>query len=913
MNEVAWGLLVVLLRTTAFFGGAALAARLVLKLGRPASPTVHRAVWLLVLLTGWFWWRLPVTIPYRETAVVRQMPSAAQGGAEQLAGQPSVSLDQDLRNRPITSAIAPHVRQQSANQGSLAVVRANWSVAILGVWLSGMFAILMVWIVRYAGSLRRLRAAGPAEEAWVRQWDDLCVLHGIREAIPLRATQRLGPLLCRAPGGYLLVVPAVLWRQLTPTERLSILQHELAHWKRRDPMKSTMVRLLALPHWFNPLSWLVAGWFDEAAEWACDEVAKGPSVEGCQEYAKALLQLDAVLGPRLSYHAAASGRGLSVRVQRLLRPQNEKDSLMKKTTILGTALGLALLGLVRLELIAKEPVDNGPVKGAIRKPLVIDFVAELGDKLTEGQRLYCEWDAATFGLPDPTQWKNLSAQEKAAKEKELLKQLSNDEESERVKAIDGLVALSSKKAVPGILRIAADRKEKNNWDRHTATRALGMLGDPSVVPELVHLTYHYNWNVRQWAQIALVRFTGQNFGHDVAAWRQWWKQHGGKPPIDVQPVKWATSPWMLNALGKLGNPSGQDEMDRQWIARRKESLGLQSPRDGKLSAIQRAMRDASEQNLSQSLSPSRWQNLDSQERAAEESQWLKQLSDPSESARVMAIYALTVLKSKKAVPGLLQIATERKEKNNRDRWMACRALGVVGDMSVTPELVQLTYHYNRDTRLWAQISLVRLTGENFGRDVAAWRQWWDNRGGKPPISEQPVKWATTPEMLRYADPKTMDESDRQLTGGDARARQINHGRAGTYWEKYKLWASYHKGMGGVAKNPAEANKLLAELVKGAYVVTFRPVHDFAPKTPSEFLAKFLNEPVLRSTSTGLGGASFFRTKPKNGVLIGSFLTEIPDETRKALESTRSVKVISVEKLTPERFIRYDASTQESLE
>ena len=90
--------------------------------------------------------------------------------------------------------------------------------------------------------------------------------------------------------------------------------------------------------------------------------------------------------------------------------------------------------------------------------------------------------------------------EKAAAEDKFIEQLSSDEEKERVEAIDALVGLGSKKAVPAILQIAADRKEKNNWDRHTACRALGMLGDSSVVPELVHLTYHYNWNTRQWAR-----------------------------------------------------------------------------------------------------------------------------------------------------------------------------------------------------------------------------------------------------------------------------------------------------------------------------------------------------------------------------------------------------------------------------
>ena len=84
-----------------------------------------------------------------------------------------------------------------------------------------------------------------------------------------------------------------------------------------------------------------------------------------------------------------------------------------------------------------------------------------------------------------------------------------------------------------------------------------------------------------------------------------------------------------------------------------------------------------------------------------------------------------IIKSKKAVDSLLKIAADRREKDNRDRWMATRALGIVGDESVVPELIHLVYHYNQNTRFWAQISLVRLTGKNFGRDWQKWGQWWN--------------------------------------------------------------------------------------------------------------------------------------------------------------------------------------------
>jgi hypothetical protein len=131
----------------------------------------------------------------------------------------------------------------------------------------------------------------------------------------------------------------------------------------------------------------------------------------------------------------------------------------------------------------------------------------------------------------------------------------------------------------------------------------------------------------------------------------------------------------------------------------------------------------------------------------------------------LAIHALTELKSKKAIPGILKIAANRKEaKDDFDREHACRALGILGNMTVVPELVHLTYHYDQNTRYWAQISLVRLTGENFGRDVAAWRQWWAKQGGKPPIAEETVPWATSSQNRSSADPKSMELLDSQLFG-----------------------------------------------------------------------------------------------------------------------------------------------------
>ena len=187
MNGVALGLLAALLRTTGFLGGATIIVRLVLHVGRPASPAVHRATWLLVLLTGWFWWRLPVAIPYHEMAARQQPASAVRAVEEQPPGQYWADAGREASAESIAAASPPPPRRLPADGGPGAVLRATWPVTILGAWLSGMFVVVMVWIAQYFGSLRQLRAAGPAEEAWVRN-GTICA-----RAAAFRQPFRFGP------------------------------------------------------------------------------------------------------------------------------------------------------------------------------------------------------------------------------------------------------------------------------------------------------------------------------------------------------------------------------------------------------------------------------------------------------------------------------------------------------------------------------------------------------------------------------------------------------------------------------------------------------------------------------------------------------------------------------------------------
>ena len=133
------------------------------------------------------------------------------------------------------------------------------------------------------------------------------------------------------------------------------------------------------------------------------------------------------------------------------------------------------------------------------------------------------------------------------------------------------------------------------------------------------------------------------------------------------------------------------------------------------------------------------------ERAALETKSIDMLSGPHSREYYQAINTLGAMRSTNGFKPLLAIATDRADKDNRDRWMAIRAVGLFGDKAIVPELIPLVYHGNVNTRWWAQISLVRLTGTNFAGDWRAWGAWWNRSGGRPVFATNDyVRWVQQP-------------------------------------------------------------------------------------------------------------------------------------------------------------------------
>jgi hypothetical protein len=212
---------------------------------------------------------------------------------------------------------------------------------------------------------------------------------------------------------------------------------------------------------------------------------------------------------------------------------------------IGTKLKSALTITPTIAMNQQPASTNAPVIETDEKPTQTIAVTALvssnafGNLLNADQRRMVRLTDDKFSsFFDSRTFDGWSDSDRADLEKQLLDTLKGSRSDEYYRAINSLAALHSAVAVPALRRIAFDRREKDNRDRWMAVRALGVLGDRQSVPEMIHLLYHYNSNTREWAQISLVRVTGQNFGDDWRAWGNWWNSQGGQPPFNPEIIRW---------------------------------------------------------------------------------------------------------------------------------------------------------------------------------------------------------------------------------------------------------------------------------------------------------------------------------------------------------------------------------------
>jgi beta-lactamase regulating signal transducer with metallopeptidase domain len=372
VNDYSPEIMKELLQRTVVVTVAAVLIAGILYLTRPASARIHRLLWCLVLLQGWLFLQYQVPIPWYEPLPVIETEEEDLVSASPVVEIHSSPLEKEtvglaLENDPSinsSSATLPVAATKNVTQSTNVIkdpvtvaspATFYWPTVLVGIWITGMLLIVVRWFFGYIRFVRSVPKTEVPDDRLSIRWDELLKKYGVKRSIALRMTESLGPMLCRLPRGYALFLPKQFWNGLSEQEQIVVLEHELAHYLRRDVWKSLCVRLLALPHWFNPCAWWAVRRFDQCAEWACDASAQQLEPEQRISYAKTLMRLVEQSGTAQPCRPALFGSSVLFRVKRLLSPHPPEDTKMKKLVLCSLVLLLIAFSLIRPQLVAQTP------------------------------------------------------------------------------------------------------------------------------------------------------------------------------------------------------------------------------------------------------------------------------------------------------------------------------------------------------------------------------------------------------------------------------------------------------------------------------------------------------------------------------------------------------------------------------
>lgn len=237
----------------------------------------------LILATAW----LLAAILRRHSAAARHM--VWTGAMASVVVLPLLSLSLPAWYPPLeptglvfraSGGIAPEMlsKPSAIAAGAPTAVTAqvrNWQLPVTAIWAAGTALMLLSIVVSYIGMARRRSAAAPFSGLS----SSVSVLRADVGSMPM-AFGVLHPVV-------FLPEDAADWS----AERVSmVLQHELAHVRRRDVLTQLMARVALAMNWWNPLAWKAWSDFVKERERATDDLVLATGARG-SDYAGHLLEI----------------------------------------------------------------------------------------------------------------------------------------------------------------------------------------------------------------------------------------------------------------------------------------------------------------------------------------------------------------------------------------------------------------------------------------------------------------------------------------------------------------------------------------------------------------------------------------------------------------------------------------------
>jgi beta-lactamase regulating signal transducer with metallopeptidase domain len=243
----------------------------------------------------------------RAAAWLRTPPEAGPDGA---AGEPEEEFAAEILEAPLAGEAAsgePRATGPAASPPVATVLPLEqgehaadprWTAlggaAIGTLWLAGTLAMAVLQALRIGAFRARLRSAAPAPGEVAAACATVAGRIGLGRAPAVRVLPGLSSPLVWALGRPVIYLPPELALPATRSVLQSVLAHELAHLRRRDPWISWLELVATCLYWWLPTLWWTRREMRRSADEACD--AWAVSVVGSRKsYAASLLSAVEIL------------------------------------------------------------------------------------------------------------------------------------------------------------------------------------------------------------------------------------------------------------------------------------------------------------------------------------------------------------------------------------------------------------------------------------------------------------------------------------------------------------------------------------------------------------------------------------------------------------------------------------------
>ena len=258
---------------------------------------------------------------------------------------PPISLVIQQVNEPFTAEPFSWDPDVSATSLAGTSYPAEWiAMALCTVWALGSLYVIFCWTRGWRRISEALRWASPA----------VASIDHVAGVAVLSSPAVLEPAVVGVFRPKLLL-PQDMESHLSALQLQAILQHELAHVRRRDNLTGLIHRAAEVLFWFHPLVWWIGARLNEARERACDEAVLRIGIEP-EIYGEAILKVcELYLKSPVPFVTGVTGSNLKTRMEEIMsRRIAPQLTLVRKAT-------LVVAGLVALAVPVAVGVLNVPL------------------------------------------------------------------------------------------------------------------------------------------------------------------------------------------------------------------------------------------------------------------------------------------------------------------------------------------------------------------------------------------------------------------------------------------------------------------------------------------------------------------------------------------------------------------------